>query len=418
MIPNPLAALILAALILEALLRLAADILNQRDRGGAVPAELAGLLDAAGSARAQAYRKARTRLGWAAEGFHLSVLIAFWLAGGFAWLDRAARGFDQGAVVTGLLFIGFLAAARSLLGLPFALYATFGIETRFGFNRTGWRTFIADRLKGLVLGLMLGGTLLALVLGFFQAAGGRAWWLSWTAVTVVLLAVHYVAPTWILPWFNRFEPLEDRDLEAAIRGYAAAIGFPVQQVKVMDGSRRSSKGNAFFTGFGRRRRIVLFDTLLGQLDREEVLAVVAHEMGHYKLGHIPRNLALGVIHAGLLFYLLHLCLGWEPLYAAFHLEQPSVYAGLTLFGLLMAPLNLAGGVALQALSRRFELAADRFAAETSGRGAALGRALKKMAVLHLAHFNPHPLHVWLNHSHPPLPTRLRAIRQVDGGEGI
>jgi STE24 endopeptidase len=411
---HPLAVVILTAVLLESGLRLVADVLNLRALEAGVPGELRELVDAAGYERYRAYQHARTGLQWAAEGIHLGALLLVWLAGGLAWLDAALRGLGWSPVPTGLAYIAVLAAGRSLLGLPLALYATFVIEARFGFNRTDGRTFAGDRVKALVLAVLLGGPLLALVLWLFEAAAAHAWWISWMTVTLAMLVVQYVAPTWIMPWFNRFAPLEDRDLERAVREYAGAIDFPVRQVRVMDASRRSAKANAFFTGFGRQRRIVLFDTLVGQLSPEEVLAVVAHEMGHHKLGHIPRSLALGVAQAGLLFYLLNQCIGWEPLFRAFYLEHASVYGGLVLFGVLLAPVNLAAGVAFQALSRRFEFAADRFAVQTTGRGTALASALKALAVSHLAHLTPHPLHVWLNDSHPPLLARVRAIRELPG----
>lgn len=411
---HTLAVVILTALLLERGLRLLADVLNLRALGAGVPEELRDHVDAEGYGRYRAYRRARSGLRWAEEGVHLAALLLVWFAGGFAWLDNALRGLAWGPVATGLVYITLLVAGRGLLAFPFSLCATFGIEARFGFNRTDWRTFLGDRVKGLLLGMLLGWPVLALVLWFFEAAAGRAWWMSWMAVTLLMLVVQYVAPTWILPWFNRFAPLEDQDLERAVREYAHSIGFPVQQVKVMDGSRRSAKANAFFTGFGRQRRIVLFDTLLSQLSAEEVLAVLAHEMGHHKLGHIPKNLALGVAQTGLLFYLLDLCIGWEALFQAFYLEHASVYGGMVLFGVLLAPANLAAGVAFQALSRRFEYAADRFAVQTTGRGEALMRALKKLAVNHLAHFTPHPLHVWLNDSHPPVVARVRALRESTG----
>jgi STE24 endopeptidase len=299
---------------------------------------------------------------------------------------------------------------HSIIALPFSVYSTFVIEEKFGFNRTSWRTFVVDRIKGGVLGGFLGAPLLAGILFFFQEAGPWAWVYSWAAVVGFMLVMQYVAPTWIMPLFNRFEPLADTALETAIRRYADAIDFPLQNVFVMDGSKRSGKGNAFFTGFGRNRRIVLFDTLIKQHDRDELVAIIAHEMGHYKKHHIHTGLMAGIAQAGVMFFLLSICIAHPALFAAFYMPQPSIYAGLVLFGLLYAPVDFFTGILGMVLSRRNEYAADRFAIETTGKGEALVSALKTLSVNHLTHLSPHPFYVFLNYSHPPILSRIQAIR--------
>ena len=408
---NAIAWVVLGALVLDFWLHWLADKKNLQAFPAAPPEEFRPLLKTDTYQRSQDYLVTNTRFGWLAGGLQLIAILVFWFAGGFPALDERVRSLGMGPILSGLFFMGFLAILWSVLSLPFSLYKTFVIEEKFGFNRITWRTFIIDRLKGAVLGGLLGAPLLAGILFFFQEAGPLAWLYSWCAVVGYMMVMQYVAPTWIMPLFNRFEPLPDRDLVQAIQTYARSIDFPLQNVFVMDGSKRSGKGNAFFAGFGRHKRIVLFDTLVEQHDRDELVAVLAHEMGHYKKHHILQGLVVGIIQTGIMFYLLSLCIAHPALFEAFYMTQPSVYAGLTLFGLLFAPVDFFTGILGMLLSRRNEYAADRFAVQTTGSGEALIRALKKLSVHHHAHLSPHPLYVFLNYSHPPVLHRIRAIRE-------
>jgi STE24 endopeptidase len=384
-------------------------VLNIRALAPVPPPEFRDVFDAARYRRSQFYTRARTRFGIVASSAELLALLAFWYAGGFGWLDRMARGFHLGPVATGLVFVGALALARALLGLPFALWSTFVIEERFGFNRTSAATFAADRAKGLLLAVVLGGSLLAAVLWLFETAGAAAWLWGWGLSAVALVAIQFVAPAWIMPLFSRFTPLAPGRLRDAILDYGRAVGFPLADVYVVDGSRRSTKANAFFTGFGRQRRIALFDTLLATLDSGAVVAVVAHEVGHWKRGHVPRGIVLSILHLGVLFGLLRFFLGQPALFAAFDIARPSPAAALVLFGLVLAPVELALSILLHAWSRHNEREADRFAAETTRDGAALARGLKRLSADSLANLTPHPLSVWLEYSHPPVLERIRAL---------
>lgn len=412
---NAIGWIVLAALIIEFGLHWLADRLNLEAMPESPPEAFQPLLNSRDYEQSKAYQRINTRFGWLSEGTFLAAVLIFWFAGGFPALDAWVRSFGWGPISTGLAFIGALAVLRFLLALPFSIHRTFGIEDRFGFNRTTWSTFVMDRIKGLVLACLLGGPLLAGVLFFFHAAGPMAWLYSWAAVAAYMVVVQYLAPTVILPLFNRFAPLEDSDLESAIRRYAEGIDFPLQNVFVMDGSKRSGKGNAFFTGFGRHKRIVLFDTLVAQHDRDELVAILAHEMGHYKKQHIPMGLALGILQTGLMFFLLSLCIRQPLLFEAFFMSQPSVHAGLVFFGLLYAPLELISGVLGMMLSRRHEYSADRFAVETFGKGEALASALMKLSVHHRANLAPHPFYVFLNYAHPPVLDRIKAIRRAVAG---
>jgi STE24 endopeptidase len=316
-------------------------------------------------------------------------------------------------ILNGLIFIGILGFLKAILSLPFSIYATFVIEERFGFNKTTWPTFMLDILKGLMLAILLGAPLLAGILFFFEYAGGYAWLFCWIAITLYMLAVQFIAPTWIMPLFNKFKPLEEGELKSAILEYAESIKFPVQNVYVMDGSRRSSKSNAFFTGFGRHKRIALFDTLIKQHSVSELLAVLAHEMGHYKKKHILLSLILGILQTGLMLYLLSIFISYQGLFDAFYMEHTSVYAGLIFFALLYSPLDFFMGMLMQMVSRKNETAADRFAVETTGNPRAMVDALKKLSAHNLTNLTPHPFYVFLNYSHPPVMQRINDINRFD-----
>ena len=412
---NTFAVVILAALVGEYLLQLVSGALNVRAFSPALPAEFAGVFDDEKYARARRYTATGTRFGLIRGAFDLAVVLVFWFAGGFAALDAAAQGLGHGPVVTGLLYVGALALASTLLGLPFSAYSTFVIEARYGFNRTTAATFAADTLKGLALGALLGGLLLALILAFFEWAGPLAWLWCWIAATAFLLAVQFIAPTWIMPLFNKFTPLEGGDLHDAILAYARKARFPLRGLFVVDGSRRSSKANAFFTGFGKNKRIGLFDTLVDDYSVPELVAVVAHEVGHYKKRHVWQRTALAIGHLGAMLWILSLFLGQEGLYAAFYVSEPSVHAGLVFFGLLFTPVELVLSVLVNFFSRRNEFEADRFAAETTGGGEPLIAALKKLSADNLSNLTPHPLAVFLDYAHPPVLQRIAALRRLPAG---
>ncbi|MCD6567463.1 MAG: M48 family metallopeptidase [Dehalococcoidia bacterium] len=403
--------IILAALLVEFALQLVASLLNLRALGTEQPPELEGVYQPEAYRNSQEYTRVSTRFGLVESAFMLAVLLVFWFAGGFNWLDIIVRGWGFPSLVNGLLYIGILALAYSIIGLPFSVYGTFVIEERFGFNRTTRRTFVLDHLKGLGLGALLGGLLLTAVLALFEHAGLSAWIYCWAAVTAFFLVVQFVAPTWIMPLFNKFTPMASGELRDAILKYADAVKFSVKNVFVMDGSKRSGKSNAFFTGFGRNRRIVLFDTLIEKHTVPELVAVLAHEVGHYKKKHIIKGTVIGILHTGLLFFLLSLFLGSAGLYQAFGMAQPSIYAGLLFFGLLYTPIELLLSMGMQVVSRRNEYQADRYAAETIEEPRSLIAALKKLSSDNLSNLTPHPFYVFLNYSHPPLLQRVRAIER-------
>jgi len=409
---------ILAILLLSYALELAVALLNLRSLTPRLPAEFVGVYDQEQYARSQEYTRVTTRFSLVQSTVSIVLTVVFILAGGFNLIDGAARSFGLSSIPTGLVFTGMLALLSTALNLPFSVYSTFGIEQRFGFNTTTVATFLLDGAKAVLLTVALGGPLLAGILWFFEASGPSAWLYCWLAAVAFVLVVQFLAPVLIMPLFNKFTPLAEGELKEAITRYAAGQRFALQGIYTMDGSKRSTRVNAFFTGFGRFRRIVFFDTLMDKLSTSEIVAVLAHEMGHYKLKHILGMMVLSILQMGLMFFILSLFLGNQGLFDAFGMEQVSVYASLVFFGFLYAPISTLIAIGFNAFSRRNEYQADRFAAETGGDGAALISGLKKLSVSNLSNLTPHPVHVFLNHSHPPVLARIEALRQspsVAGG---
>ena len=394
-------------------LEFAATLLNLKAFPSVVPKALAGLTDDAKLDQARDYLRVNARFGILQSTVSLVVLLVFWSLGGFAWLDGFARSFTPSTLVAGLIFLSLLMLGQSLISLPFSIYDTFVIEQKFGFNRATPKTFILDRLKGLALAAVIGLPLMAAVLWIFGNVS-HAWLWAWIVVTAFQLVLTYLAPSLIMPLFNKFTPMPDGELKQDIEALGVKCGFPLTGVFVMDGSKRSTKANAFFTGLGKRKKIALFDTLVEKSSTPELLGVLAHEIGHFRCGHIKPRLAVGILQTAVIFYLLGLATDPDGKFArllfdAFGVKEISPHIGLVLFSILLEPVSKALGVLANAWSRRHEFEADAYAAKVTGDSVALGEALKKMSADHLSHPSPAPLRVWLDYSHPPLVERLEAL---------
>ena len=410
---NTIAFIILAAIVLDVIVNIVADKLNLRMLRKELPKPFQGVYDARQYRKSQDYLRVNTRFGWVSAVVNLAAILLFWFKGGFPGIDNWVRSFEKGPVLTGLMYIGTLMFFYALLSQPFSIYATFVIEERFGFNKTTWRIYLLDLVKGLILAILLGAPLLAGILAFFEYAGNHAWLYCWAVVILYMLVVQYIAPTWIMPFFNKFKPLEDGELKSAILSCAKSIQFPLKNVYTMDGSKRSRKSNAFFSGFGKNKRIVLFDTLIQQHTIPELVAVLAHEMGHYKKKHILQGMLLGILQTGLMFFLLSFMISYPDLFEAFFMNHMSVYAGLIFFGMLFAPLDFFVGILMQIRSRSNEYQADRFAVAATQNPGAMIDALKKLSVHNLSNLLPHPFYVFLNYSHPPVLKRIQAIEKIE-----
>ena len=406
---NIYAIIILTTIIFGFLLEIISNLLNLKALNPKLPKEFEDVFDADKYRKSQEYTKVNTRFGFITSIFGLLLTLVFWFAGGFNYLDQIVRSWDLHFIWTGLVYIAILMLAKSILSLPFSIYHTFVIEEKFGFNKTTAKTFILDMVKGLGLGILLGGPLLAGLLAFFQYSGDYAWLYAWGATTVFTLFVQFIAPTWIMPLFNKFTPLEDGELRQSIMDYAKKVDFSLQNLFVMDGSKRSSKSNAFFTGFGKNKRIALFDTLIEKHTVKELVLVLAHEIGHYKKKHIIKSMIISIVHMGIMFYLLSIFLNHKGLFDAFYMQEMSIYAGLIFFGMLYSPVEMILSIFMQIFSRKNEYEADQFAAETTKDPQNMISALKKLSADNLSNLTPHPFYVFLNYSHPPVLQRIHAL---------
>ncbi len=394
-------------------LELTVALLNLKALCPTLPGEFIGSYNADDYRKSQEYTRDTTRLSLISSTFDTGLTLVFLLLGGFNSVDRFAQGFGCGEIATGLIYTGTLLLLLFLIHLPFTLYSTFVIEERFGFNRTTLTTYLLDLAKITFLLLVLGAPLLALVLWFFHSAGDRAWLYCWAVFVAFSFIVQFLAPVLIMPLFNKFSPLADGPLRDAILAYAKRENFKLEGIYTMDGSKRSTKLNAFFTGFGRFRKIVFFDTLIEKLDDREIVAVLAHEMGHCKLHHVPKMLLASILQMGLMFFLLSLVLLNQGLFDAFSMQHVSIYASLVFFAFLYSPVDLIVSLAFNHLSRKHEYEADHYAVRTTGEVTGLIDGLKKLCQANLANLTPHPLEVFFHHGHPPVLERIRAIRASD-----
>ncbi len=362
--------------------------------------------------QSQNYLKANTFLDILHSTFFCLLLCGLILLGAFNLLDEFARHFKYGEILTGLIFLGSLTAGYLILDLPFRIYRTFVIEEKYGFNRTNPQTFSIDFAKQIFLAAILGGSVLACILWIFEATGNLAGLYCWIFLAVFQVILIYFAPTWIMPLFNKFTPLAEGALKQAIESYAKQQHFTLQGIFTMDGSKRSTKSNAFFTGFGKHRRVVLFDTLIANHTVEELVAVFAHEIGHYKKKHIFKLFVLSLLNTGLMLFLLTWFIGNPAFLQAFGLHTPSIYASLLFFIILYAPVSTLLSIGMNMLSRRFEYEADTYAVLTYHQPGTMISALKKLALKNLSNLTPHPWKVAYSYSHPTVLQRIVAIQKI------
>lgn len=403
---------ILAVILVSYLLEGLISYLNIRSLDPELPVEFSDVFNKEKYAQSQEYTRVTTRFSLVENTIMTAATVFFILVGGFNWIDTIARSLGFNTIITGLFFTGLLVLLSSIIGMPFSIYSTFVIEDRFGFNTTTVKTFLLDLVKTLLLGIVIGSPILAFVLWFFETGGPFAWLYCWLAVITFTIILQFLAPVIIMPLFNKFTPLEDGDLKQRITDYARQQEFTMKGIYTMDGSKRSTKLNAFFTGFGRFRRIVFFDTLVEKLSPHEIVAVLAHEMGHFKKRHIFKMMGASILQMGIMFYILSLFLNNKGLFAAFGMDHLSIYASLIFFGFLYSPFSMFLGIAFNFFSRKHEYEADAYGVESTKSPTDLISGLKKLSVTNLSNLTPHPLHVFLNYSHPPLLARIQAMKSL------
>ncbi|MEC7862960.1 MAG: M48 family metallopeptidase [Verrucomicrobiota bacterium] len=409
--PNLFFWIILVAIVGIFALDLFSEWLNLKGLRLELPQDFKDVFDQEKYSKSLEYTRITTKFGAIQSSLDLIIFLFFWIIGGFGWLNQIIIGLGHEPVISGLLFFSILFIAAGLMNLPFEIYDTFKIEAKFGFNKTTRSTFIGDKIKGLFLGALIGLPVLGLIIWLFESFE-NAWLWGWIFLSGFSLLMAYLAPAVILPLFNKFEPLEEGELKSAINDMAETCEFPLTELSVMDGSKRSSKSNAFFTGFGKNKKIALYDTLIANHSTSELVAVLAHEIGHFKKKHIMQTLFLGIAQTGVLFFVLGFFIRSEPLSSAFGVDEPSVYCSLLFFTLLFKPISKILSVLMNILSRKNEFEADAYAANVTGNADSLITALKKLSADNLSNLTPHPFYVFMHYSHPPVSERIVELRKI------
>jgi Zn-dependent protease with chaperone function len=386
--------------------------LNRSCMSPHIPKELEGIYQPDEYAKQQSYQKTNSRFGLISGSFSFLLILLVLCLGILGWLDNSLREYTSNHLLLPLAFFGIILFVNEVLEIPFDWYATFRIEERFGFNKSTRPLFVTDWIKGFLLNTIIGGIILSLIILIYHYTGEWFWLLAWAVITLFSLLMSFFYSEWIVPLFNKQTPLEVGELRTAIETFAQKAGFQLNNIYLMDGSKRSTKANAYFTGFGKKKRIVLFDTLLDELDTDEIVAVLAHEIGHYKKKHVIQSMTLSVLTTGITLYILSLFLNNKELAEALGGTQASFHLGLIGFGLLFSPISEMLGLIMNFISRKNEYEADAFATQY-GLGEALISALKKISVKSLSNLNPHPWIVFWGYSHPTLLQRIKAIKSTE-----
>jgi STE24 endopeptidase len=384
------------------------EIMNYRARRTDIPFEVAAFYNKDKYLRSLEYQGAKTKFSFFRGAFNFLVSISMLIFGGFGYVDTLLRPYIHNETLLALTFFGVILLASDILSLPFQVYSTFVIEERFGFNKTTAGTFIADKLKGYIIGGVIGAALLSVLIFLVNRFGPNFWILFGIVASVFILFVNVFYTSWILPLFNKLTVLPDGELKSAIQDFSRRVNFPLDNIFVMDGSKRSSKANAFFSGIGPKKKIVLYDTLINNHTTEELVAVLAHEVGHFKKKHIVLSMVLSVLQIFFVLFVLSLMIFNSDLSVALGGTQQSIHLNLIAFAILFSPISAITGLLMSLLSRKNEYEADAYARETYS-GVALGGALKKLSVDTLSNLYPHPLYVFFYYSHPTLLQRLARL---------
>lgn len=410
--------IILAILVISFALEKVLDYLNASWYSKPTPKELISFFDEV-EEKSQEYKKAKYRYSLINSSISFVLTLSFWWLGGFGWTSQLVQSFSENLILQNLMFFGIIALFSGILSLPFSWYYHFILEEKFGFNKMSFSTFALDLLKSTLLSIILGGGILALVVWMYHMSPQNFWWIVWIFLSVIMIFMTAFYARLIVPIFNKQEELEEGELKSAIHQLALKLGFNLQNIFVMDGSKRSTKANAYFTGLGSQKRIVLYDTLINDLETDEILAVLAHEIGHYKHKHTLSNILIGLLQTGVMLYILSLFINPDS-QIALSLNQVMArdtqmtvshfYLGIIGFGILYSPISTLLGLLMNLLSRKFEYQADAFAKQADlEEGLKMG--LIKLSKNSLSNLNPHPAYVFVNYSHPPLISRIRALEK-------
>ena len=400
---------IIGILIFNYVLELWLDWLNDKNTSDKLPAELVGIYDEEKYQKSRAYDKATGKFSKVSSAFSLLLMLGMLFFDGFAFVDEFAKSITTHKILLPLVFFGVLMLASGILNLPFTLYSTFVIEEKFGFNRTTVKTFVLDLVKGIFVTIVLGGGLMSLFVWFYNTTGELFWLWAWGAFSIFMVLITMFYASVIVPLFNKLTPLPSSELRTEIEQYCQKVGFKLDNLFVMDGSKRSSKANAFFSGLGSKKRIVLYDTLVNEYDKEEITAVLAHEIGHYKKKHTLTTMIVSIIQIGLMLFILSLVIKKPEFSLALGVQEASFYVGLLVFSMLYSPLSMLIGVGMNVISRKNEYEADNYAKSTYNEKPLI-TSLKKLSVDSLSNLTPHPYYVFVKYSHPTLLQRIAKLK--------
>lgn len=402
--------ILIAIIIINFITDKVLDTLNSKRFDDEIPEKLKDVYDEDEYKKSQAYKKMNAKFSNLTSTFSIILTLGFFFLDGFKFVDDFARSFTDNPILIALIFFGIIMIGSDVLTIPFSYYKTFVIEEKFGFNKSSKKTFWLDKCKGWIMTILLGGGILSLIIWFYQVTGTSFWIYAWLLITVFSVFMNMFYAKLIVPLFNKQTALEDGELKTAIRNYANKVGFTIDNIFVIDGSKRSTKANAYFSGFGSQKRITLFDTLINDLETEEIVAVLAHEVGHYKRKHIIFNLATSILLTGFTLFLLSLFINLPIFSEALGVSTPSFHIGLIAFGILYAPISEITGLFMNYLSRKFEYQADNYAKDTFS-SVYLIRSLKKLSKNSLSNLTPHPAYVFMHYSHPTLLQRVENLEK-------
>ena len=386
--------IIIAIIIINFIVDKILDTLNAKHYNDAIPPELQDVYDEEEYKKSQAYKATNYKFGVWSSTFSIVVTLAFLMFGGFEYVDTLARSYSDNSIIIALIFFGIIMLGSDIISTPFAYYKTFVIEEQFGFNKTTKKTFILDKIKGLLMMVVLGGGIIAAIIWFYEETQHLFWLYAWAIVTAFTVFMNMFYAKLIVPMFNKQTPLEEGSLRDKISDYAQTVGFNLDKIFIIDGSKRSTKANAYFSGFGSEKRVTLYDTLVNDLNEEEIVAVLAHEVGHYKKKHIIFNLIASVLLTGLTLYILSIFISNPLLSHALGVSIPSFHVGLIAFGMLYSPISEVTGFIMNHFSRKFEYQADDYA-KTTYKAEPLITSLKKLSKNSLSNLTPHPAYVWV-----------------------
>ncbi|UMB54674.1 M48 family metallopeptidase [Lutibacter sp. A64] len=410
MTPQILFYILIGIIIIKFLFDTYLDAQNAKHFNDAVPEELNDIYDQKEYEKSQAYKKVNYKFSNIASAFSLLLTLLFFAFEGFAYVDGIARSITDNTILITLIFFGIILFGSDILTLPFSYYKIFVIEENFGFNKSTLKTFILDKIKGWLMLLVLGGGILALLTWFYQLTTTNFWLYAWGLIAVFTIFMNLFYSKLIVPIFNKQTSLEDGELKTAIDDFGKKVGFNLENIFVIDGSKRSTKANAYFSGFGSQKRVTLYDTLINDLETDEIVAVLAHEIGHYTKKHIIYNLILSLILTGFTFYILSLFIGNQLLSQALGVEFTSFHIGLISFGILYSPISEITGFIMNIISRKFEYEADDYA-KANFNAEALISSLKKLSKNSLSNLTPSNLYVKFHYSHPTLLERILNLKK-------